>query len=146
MKKAIYMICGVILNIVAVFAFHKHLVLSEASASVVFMIALLCFWSNHFSHLIDNDMPINTGGMDLNAEEQDSLGKVIGLISYGVIPLLIPFIFFFNDKIKVGVPSVLALSVIIVGIIFFRLRYGKKVRARIEAEEKEKIEQEKREH
>lgn len=145
MKKTIYMVICIALNIMAIILFREHLIISSASATAVLAMALLAFWTWHFNTATQNGFEPNVGNSDLSPDEQDKVSKCVATISYGTIPLLIPFIFFFGDKIKLIAPWILASAVVLVGIIYFRLRYGNDVKARIEAEMAEKEAQEKRE-
>ncbi|MBQ7412139.1 MAG: hypothetical protein IJW10_04470 [Clostridia bacterium] len=145
MKKTIYMLACIILNVVAIFVFRKHLIISGASSTAIIAMALLAFWTWHFKTATENGIETNVGTADLSPDEIDRLNKCIAAISYGTIPLLIPFMFFFEDKVKLIVPWILVSAVVIVGIFYFRLRYGKNVKNRIKAEMAEKEEQEKRE-
>ena len=147
MKKAIYTAVGVLLNIVAVIVFRGHLMISEASSvSIVFMLVLgIMSWS--FDIVKKGEMPLNTGGsFDLNDDEIARLGEILSATSLGMIPVLLPFVFFFNDTVKIVVSVSLLCSVVVVGFLAFRLAWGKKIKARLEKEEKERIEQEKSEH
>ncbi len=147
MKKAIYMVICVILNIVAIIVFKEHLQISEMSSLSVTFMLLLGFMAWSFGIAKRGEMPLNAGNStDLSNEEIAKLGEVLRTVSLGMIPFMIPFVFFFNDKIKVIVPAVMLCSMVIVGLFAFRIIYGKKIKARLEKEEKERIEQEKREH
>lgn len=147
MKRVIYIIVGILLNVLAVVLFREHLMISGASSvSIVFMAVLgLMSWS--FDIVKKGEMPINTGSSSkLNDEETAKLGEVLSAISFGMIPILIPFVFFFSDTVKIIVSVSLLCSVVIVGFLAFRFAWGKKIKARLEKEEKERIEQEKSEH
>lgn len=147
MKKTIYMVVGILLNIVAIIVFREHLIISEASSvGIVFMLVLgLMSWS--FDIVKKGEMPINTGSSsELNDEETARLGEILSAISLGMIPVLLPFVFFFNNTVKIVVSVSLLCSVAVVGFLAFRLAWGKKIKARLEKEEKERVEQEKSEH
>lgn len=147
MKKTIYMVVGILLNIVAIIVFREHLIISEASSvGIVFMLVLgLMSWS--FDIVKKGEMPINTGSSsELNDEETTRLGEILSAISLGMIPVLLPFVFFFNNTVKIVVSVSLLCSVVVVGFLVFRLAWGKKIKARLEKEETERVEQEKSEH
>lgn len=147
MKKAIYMIICVILNIVAIIVFKEHLRISEMSSLSVTFMLLLGFMAWSFGIAKRGEMPLNAGNSTtLNDEEIAKLGETLRTVSLGMIPLMIPFIFFFNDIIKAVVPAIMLCSMVVVGLLAFRIIYGKKIKARLEKEETERIEQEKREH
>ena len=145
MRKTIYMLTCIILNVVAIIIFRDYLIVSSASSTAVIAMILLAFWTWHFNTATQNGFEPNAGAMDLSPDEQDKMLKCVAMVSYGTIPLLIPFMFFFNDKIKMIVPWIVVCAVVVVGMIYFRLRYGKAVKRRIEAEMAEKEAQEKRE-
>lgn len=146
MKKVIYMIICVILNVVAIVIFREHIRITELSSmSAVFML-VLAFLSWSFTLTVKGDMPLNVGGStELNDDEISRLARMLCNVCFGMIPLLIPFIFFFSDTIKTVVPVALLCSAVIVGALAFRILYGKSIKARLEAEENEKNEQQKRE-
>lgn len=147
MKKTVYILITLALNIVAVATLSKYIKISEMSSmSVIFMI-ILGFLSWQFNIVKRGEMPMNTGNSStLNDKEIAQLGAVLEAVCFGTIPFMIPFIFFFNDRIKAVVPAVILCSVVIVGFLFFRLAYGKKIKTRIENEQKELEKQEKSEH
>ena len=145
MKKTVYILITLALNIVAVATLSKYIKISEMSSlSVIFMI-ILGFLSWQFNIVKRGEMQMN-GTNDLNSNEVSQLGAVLETVCFGTIPFMIPFIFFFNDRIKAVVPAVILCSVVIVGFLFFRLAYGKKIKTRIENEQKELEKQEKSEH
>ena len=113
---------------------------------IIFMLVLgLMSWS--FDIVKKGEMPINTGSSsELNDEETARLGEILSAISLGMIPVLLPFVFFFNNTVKIVVSVSLLCSVVVVGFLVFRLAWGKKIKARLEKEEKERVEQEKSEH
>ncbi len=145
MKKIIYMIVCVILNVIAIILFREYLIISSASATAIIAMILLAFWTWHFNTATQNGFEPNVGSADLSPDECDKISKCIATISYGTIPFLIPFMFFFEDNVKLIAPWILASAVVLVGIFYFRLRYGKSVKTRIETEMAEKEAQEKRE-
>lgn len=145
MKRAIYLIITLILNIVAIILLREHIVISELSSLSVIFMAMMGFFSWQFKLVRDGEMPMNAGTTELNEQEMSRLAEVLRVISFGAIPFFVPFIFFFSDKIKALVPSVILCSFVIVGILLFRAIYGKKIKARLEAEERERQLQEKRE-
>ena len=145
MKKTVYILITLALNIVAVATLSKYIKISEMSSlSVIFMI-ILGFLSWQFNIVKRGEMQMN-GTNDLNSNEVSQLGAVLEAVCFGTIPFMIPFIFFFNDRIKAVVPAVILCSVVMVGFLFFRLAYGKKIKTRIENEQKELEKQEKSEH
>ena len=146
MKKTIYMIICILLNIAAIIVFRKEIVITSASIGPISFMIILGFWCSLYNNLQEYDMTVNTGAsMSLTPEEGYTLGKAIGAVSFGIITVLIPFVFFFNDTVKVIVPVSLLISVVFIGTFYFRIRYGKQIKSRIELEEKEREEQEKKE-
>lgn len=146
MKRAIYIIITLILNIVAIIVFRTHITISEMSSMSVIFMLMLGFFAWQFKIVKRGEMSLNAGtSSTLNDEEISTLGRVLETVSIGAIPLLIPFIFFFNDKVKVIVPTLVLCSFVIVGMLAFRIIYGKKIKARLDAECRERDEQERRE-
>lgn len=145
MKKTIYMLFMIALNIVAIIAFKEHVRISEMSGTNAIFMIVMGFLSWQFNMVKRGEMPMNAGASDLSDEELSRLGGVLEIISFGTIPLLLPFSFFFNDKIKVIVPAIMLCSFVIVGVLLFKIVYGKKIKARQLEQEQQRLEQEKRE-
>lgn len=145
MKKTIYMIFMIALNIVAIIVFKEHVRISEMSGTNAIFMIVMGFLSWQFNMVKRGEMPMNAGASDLSDEELSRLGGVLEIISFGTIPLLLPFSFFFNDKIKVIVPAIMLCSFVIVGVLLFKIVYGKKIKARQLEQEQQRLEQEKRE-
>ena len=146
MKKLIYMIIALALNVVAIIVFREHIRISELSGTSVIFMIVMGFFSWQFNIVKKGEMPANAGNTgSLNDEEMSRLGGVLEAISFGAIPLFVPFLFFFDDKIRIIVPALILCTFVIVGVLFFRIAYGKKIKARLDAENQERDEQEKRE-
>ncbi len=145
MKKTIYMLFMIALNIVAIIVFKEHVRISEMSGTNAIFMIVMGFLSWQFNMVKRGEMPMNAGASDLSDEELSRLGGVLEIISFGTIPLLLPFSFFFNDKIKVIVPAIMLCSFVIVGVLLFKIVYGKKIKARQLEQEQQRLEQEKRE-
>lgn len=146
MKKLIYMIITVALNIAALIIFSEHIKVSEMSSLPVIFMLVLGFFAWQFRLSRDGEIPLNAGNStDLNDEESSRLAAVLESVTIGAIPFLIPFAFFFSDRVKAIVPSIILCSIVIVGMLLFRILYGKRIKARLDAQEKERQEQEKRE-
>lgn len=145
MKKTIYMLFMIALNIVAIIVFKEHVRISEMSGTNAIFMIVMGFLSWQFNMVKRGEMSMNAGASDLSDEELSRLGGVLEIISFGTIPLLLPFSFFFNDKIKVIVPAIMLCSFVIVGVLLFKIVYGKKIKARQLEQEQQRLEQEKRE-
>lgn len=97
--------------------------------------------------LLANDVaetaPLSSG--DLNKAEVYSLMHTIAYATLCAIPLLFPLILFGSLKIKTVISCTIWVLTFLVGFVIFRIKNSKKIKNRINLEEKELQEQKKRE-
>ena len=140
----IYYCTTIFANIVAAIVFHKSINISILSAMPLFLIALMIFQA----HIFKNEKVENgfrtAYGSNLNADEENKMLDSGSSFLFATIPWMIPFILFFPSFVK-------ALSVLVYiiglvgGLILYRIKNKGKIVNRIDAEEKERQEQEKKE-
>ena len=140
----IYYCITILANIVAVIVFHKSINISVLSVMPLFLIALMIFQA----HIFKNEKVENgfrtAYGSNLNADEENKLLSSSSSFLFATIPWMIPFILFFPSFVKAL--SVLVYIVGLVGgLILYRIKNKVKIVNRIDAEEKERQEQEKKE-
>ena len=141
---AIYYCITILSNIVATIVFHKSINISVLSAMPLFLIALMIFQA----HIFKNEKVENgfrtAYGTNLTADEENKMLDSGSTFLFATIPWMIPFILFFPAIVKVL--SVLVYIIGLVGgLILYRIKNKGKIVNRINAEEKERQEQEKRE-
>ena len=140
----IYYCITIIANIVAAIVFHKSINITALSAMPLFLIALMIFQA----HIFKNEKVENgfrtAYGSNLTADEENKMLDGGSSFLFATIPWMIPFILFFPSIVKV-----LSILVYIIGLvggfILYRIKNKGKIVNRINAEEKERQEQEKKE-
>ena len=141
MKKSIYYIVHLVVNLVLLVAFRSNIVIDFMSGVPVFLIALMLIQAP----LIRVDMHRTSLGdtqysavnmVRLTDDELEKQYKYTRYAFYGLIPFVFPFIFFFSSYAKLCsiIPYILAY---VVGNVIFRFKYGKTIKARLEAEKEE---------
>ena len=140
----IYYYITIIANIVASIVFHKSINVTGLSVMPLFLIALMIFQA-----LIFKNEKVENGfrtayGSNLTADEENKLLSNGSSFLFATIPWMIPFVLFFPAIVKVL--SILVYIIGLVGgLILYRIKNKGKIVNRINAEEKERQEQEKRE-
>lgn len=140
----IYYCVTIIANIAAIFVFHKSININGLSIIPLFLIALMIFQA-----LIFKNEKVENGfrtayGSNLTANEENKMLDSGSSFLLATIPWMIPFILFFPSIVKV-----LSILVYIIGLggglILYRIKNKGEIINRIDAEEKECQEQEKKE-
>ena len=140
----IYYCITIIANIVAAIVFHKSINITVLSAMPLFLIALMIFQA----HIFKNEKVENgfrtAYGSKLTADEENKMLDTGSSFLFATIPWMIPFVLFFPSIVKVL--SILVYIIGLVGgLILYRIKNKGKIINRIDAEEKERQEQEKKE-
>ena len=140
----IYYCITILANIVVTIVFHKSINISALSAMPSFLIALMIFQA----HIFKNEKVENgfrtAYGSNLTADEENKMLDSGSTFLFATIPWMIPFILFFPAIVKVL--SILVYIIGLVGgLILYRIKNKGKIVNRIDAEEKERQEQEKKE-
>ena len=140
----IYYCIVIIANIVAAIAFQKNINITVLSLIPLFLIALMIFQA-----LIFRNEKVENGfrtayGSNLTSDEENKLLSSGSSFLFATIPWMIPFVLFFTAIVKVL--SILVYIIGLVGgLILYRIKNKGKIVNRIDAEEKERQEQEKKE-
>lgn len=140
----IYYCITIVLNVIAIIAFHKNINITGLSIVPIFLIALMIFQALMFKHeKVENGFRTKYGS-NLTADEENAMQSVGSKFLYATIPWMIPFIVFFSSPIKLF--SVLVYIIgFIGGSVLYVLKNKNKITDRMSAEEKERQEQEKKE-
>ena len=140
----IYYCITIIANIVAAIVFYKNINVTVLSVMPLFLIALMIFQALLFKNeKVENGFR-TTYGSNLTADEENKMLDSGSSFLLATIPCMIPFVLFFPSIVKVL--SILVYFVGLVGgLILYRIKNKGKIVNRIDAEEKERREQEKKE-
>lgn len=140
----IYYCITIIANIVAAIVFYKNINVTVLSVMPLLLNALMIFQALLFKNeKVENGFR-TAYGSNLTADEENKMPDSGSSFLLATIPWMIPFILFFPSIVKVL--SILAYFVGLVGgLILYRIKNKGKIVNRIDAEEKERQEQEKKE-
>ena len=140
----IYYCIAIIANIVAAIAFQKNINITGLSLIPLFLVALMIFQA-----LIFRNEKVENGfrtayGSNLTADEENKLLSSGSSFLFATIPWMIPFVLFFTAIVKVL--SILVYIIGLVGgLVLYKIKNKGKIINRMDAEEKERREQEKKE-
>ena len=140
----IYYCITILANIAAIPIFFEYVNISALSIVPLFLIALMIFQALLFKNeKVENGFR-TAYGSNLTADEENKLLSSGSSFLFATIPWMIPFIIFFPAIVKVL--SILVYIIGLVGgLILYRVKNKGKTVNRIDAEEKERQEQEKKE-
>ena len=140
----IYYCITIIANIVAAIVFHKSINVTGLSVIPLFLIALMLFQALLFKNeKVENGFRTAYGSILTTDEENKMLGSGSSFL-FATIPWMIPFILFFPSIVKVL--SILVYIIGLVGgLILYKIKNKGEIVNRMNIEEKERQEQEKKE-
>ena len=140
----IYYYVTVLTNIVAIFIFFKNINITVLSIIPIMLISLMIFQAKVFkSERIENGFR-TAYGSNLTADEENKMLDCGSSFLLATIPWMIPFILFFPSFVKVL--SILVYIIGLVGgLILYRIKNKGRIINRMDVEEKERQEQEKKE-
>lgn len=140
----IYYFITTLSNIAAVIIFRKSISITGLSVIPLFLIGLMIFQA-----LIFKNEKVENGfrtayGSNLTADEENKIFSSGSSFLFAAIPWMIPFIFFFPSFVKAF--SILVYIVgLFGGLLLYRIKNKGEIINRMNAEEKERKEQEKKE-
>lgn len=140
----IYFCITIIANIAAAIVFHKSISITGLSIIPLLLIAVMIFQALVFKkERVENGFQ-SAYGSNLKTNEENSMFRCASTFLFATIPWMIPFILFFPPFAKVL--SVLVYIVGLVGgLLLYRIKNKGSIMNRMDAEETERREQEKRE-
>ena len=140
----VYYCITILANIAAIPIFFEYINISALSIVPLFLIALMIFQALLFKNeKVENGFR-TAYGSNLTADEENKLLSSGSSFLFATIPWMIPFVLFFPAIVKVL--SILVYIIGLVGgLILYRIKNKGKIVNRIDAEEKERQEQEKKE-
>ena len=140
----IYYCVTIIANIVAAFVFYKSINITVLSAIPLFLIALMVFQALFFKNeKVENGFRTKYSS-NLSSDEENSMFEVGSKFLFATIPWVMPFIIFFPSEVK-------AMSIIVYfigfigGALVYRIRNQGKINNRMNFEDSERREQERKE-
>ena len=140
----IYYCITIFINIVFSIIFRNYINITHLSLIPLICIGLMIFQVAFFkTHKIESGFKTNYGS-DFTVEEENKMQKNVANFILVIIPLMIPFIFFFPSFVK-AFSIILYIISLLGGIIIFKFKNKDIVVGRAEQEEQERKEQEKRE-
>lgn len=140
----VYYSITILANIIAIFIFHKNINISALSIIPLILIALMIFQTYFFKkEKVENGFR-TTYGSNLSNDEENNMLNSTSTFLLATIPWIIPFIFFFPSFVKIL--SVLAYIVgLIGGFVLYSVKNKEKITSRMNTEEIERQEQQKKE-
>ena len=139
----IYYCISILANVAAIPIFYKYINISALSIVPLLLIALMIFQALLFKNeKVENGFR-TAYSSNLTADEENKLLSSGSSFLFATIPWMIPFVLFFPAIVKVL--SILVYIIGLVGgLILYRIKNKGKIVNRINAEEKERQEQEKK--
>ena len=140
----IYYSIMVALNVIAAIVFYKNINITALSGIPLFLIALMIFQALIFKNVkVENGFRTKYGS-NLTADEENKMSDSSSSFLFATIPWMIPFVLFFPSIAK-NLSIVVYFIGLIGGAILYRIKNKDKIINRMDAEEKERREQEKKE-
>ena len=140
----IYYCITILANIAAIPIFYEYINISALSIVPLFLIALMIFQAILFKNeKVENGFR-TAYGSNLTADEENKLLSSGSTFLFATIPWMIPFILFFPSFVKFLSVFVYIIG-LIGGLLLYRIKNKRKIINRMNEEEIERQEQEKRE-
>ena len=140
----IYYCVTIIANVIALFAFFGSINITVLSILPIVLIALMLFQSLFFKAEKQESGFKTNFGSNLSQNEENSMFNCASTFMLATIPWMIPFIIFFSSPIKI-LSVVVYIIGFVGGAILYKLKNKGKITSRIDVEENERREQEKKE-
>ena len=150
MKKiGLYYTIHALINAVLLIVFHNHIILHYLSVAPIVLIVMMLFNQLFFKERTEEktyygDTAYSPSETRLSFEEQKEANAYFRLSFLLMIPFEIPFVFFLPSYFKLFslIPCILAY---VLGGLIAHKKMGKRVKARLDAEKQELVEQKRRE-
>ena len=131
-------------NIIAAVAFYQSINVTGLSVLPLFLIALMIFQAFIFKNeKVENGFR-TAYGSNFTADEENTMLNSGSTFLFVTIPWMVPFVIFFPSPVKVLSIFVYLIG-LIGGVVLYRLKSKGKIIRRMNTEEKERQEQEKKE-
>ncbi len=140
----IYYGLTILFNIIITVIFYENINITGLSVVPLFLIILMIFQSFIFkTEKVESEFQIQYGSK-LTADEENRMFSSTSAFMLAAVPWMVPFIFFFPSSLKLISIAVYIFG-LIGGFVLYRIKSNKKIKERIETEEKERKAQEKME-
>ena len=140
----IYYCVAIFVNVIAACVFYQKMNITTMSLLPLFLIALMIFQAIMLKKEKTENGFRTKYGSDLTENEENDLMKSGAAFLFATIPWMIPFVIFFPSFVKVFSVIVYIIG-FVGGLLFYKIKNKGKIVNRIDAEKKEREEQEKRE-
>ena len=141
----IYYIIAVLVNVIAIAVFHKSIQIDALSVLPIVFIALMLFQAALFKKEKSENGFRTAYGSPFTAEEENGMSDFAATAMHAAIPLMIPFVFFFPPAIKVLSAFIIYTAAFAGGLLTYRIKNKDALKDRLDKEEVERREQEKKE-
>ena len=140
----IYYCITILANIAAIPIFYEYINISELSIVPLFLIVLMIFQASFFKkEKVENGFR-TIYGSNLTADEENKMLDSGSTFLFATIPWMIPFVIFFSSPAKILSIFVYLIG-LLGGLLIYRFQNKEKIMRRIALEEKERLEQKKKE-
>ena len=140
----IYYCLTIVANVIALVAFHKSINITGLSILPLFLIALMIFQALLFKNEKVEDGFKTAYGSNLSTNEENQMLRSGSKFMIATIPWMIPFVIFFSSSVKTFSILVYVIG-LIGGLVLYKIKNKGKIISRMNNEEKERREQEKKE-
>lgn len=140
----VYHCFGIIANIAAIIVFHRYINITALSSIPLFLITLSVFQALIFKNEKTENGFRTAYGSNLTAEEENKMLDRGSSFILCTTPLIMPFVFFFPSFVK-ALSVLVYLVGLIGGLLLHKVKNKEKIMNRMNAEEIERQEQEKKE-
>ena len=141
---SIYYAITLTANIIAAIVFRKSINITAISLLPLLLIALMCFQAIIFKNERSESGFDTSYGSDLTPNEKNHMSDIIFQSLLGTTVWMIPFVLFFSSAIKF-----ISIGIYLIGFatgtIIYRIKNKSSIMSRMNKEDKERREQEKRE-
>lgn len=132
------------INIAAAIIFRKSIAVSALSVVPLFLIAMTALQACLFKGVQTEEGYRTNYGSSLTADEENQRNEYVSRFMLAMIPLMIPFVIFFPSPFKLFSLLIYFIG-LIGGALIYRAKHKRDIIRRIDEEEKDRIEQEKKE-
>lgn len=138
----IYYCVAIFVNVIAACVFYQKINITTMSLLPLFLIALMIFQAIMLKKEKTENGFRTMYGSDLTENEENDLMKSGATFLFATIPWMIPFVIFFPSFVKVFSVIVYIIG-FVGGLLLYKIKNKGKIVNRIDAEKKEREEQEK---
>lgn len=140
----VYYCITILANVIAAVVFYKNINITGLSIIPLVLIALMIFQGVLFKNeKVENGFR-TVYGSNLTVDEENKRLSSVARFLFATIPWMIPFVIFFSSPVKV-ISILIYMIGLIGGLVLYKSKNKGSIISRMNTEEKERQEQEKRE-